>query len=240
MNRHAFTLIELLVVISIIAVLASMLLPAVGMVRDAAQASACRSNLRQVGMAVNCYLEDSGGILMPAYRTAWTKIDSMGWLVWNWRGALEAGQYLENERVGGGGNFVKAMGCPVQQKQRPVNPSLLHGNPANTTGWATYAANGSLTETAPPVPQPDVGTRQSKIGLTSAVYLASDGYWTINNWNTKTSPGSNAPDAPHRGNISILYLDGHVGQITAAWWTANAAGYTTVGSPARDFWLGKL
>ena len=241
--RRAFTLIELLVVISIIAILAAMLLPAIAMVRDSAQASTCRSNLRQVGMGVVCYLEDSSGILMPSYRPAWQKIDSMGWLVWNWRGAIEAGQYLGNEQVGGSGNFIKAMGCPVQQKQRPVNPSLLHGNPANTVGWATYSVNYRLTDSTvlPPV-QPDIGTPLAKIGRTASVYLASDGHWTINNWNSTASPTdpSNYPDAPHRGNISILYLDGHVGQISSSWWSTHAANWNVVGSTEREFWLGNL
>lgn len=53
-----FTLIELLVVISIIAILAAMLLPAVGMVRDAARSMRCRSNLRQIAMAYEAYAVD--------------------------------------------------------------------------------------------------------------------------------------------------------------------------------------
>ena len=57
--RHAgFTLLELLVVISIIAVLASMLLPAVGGIKARADSVSCAANLRAVGMAVQGYLQD--------------------------------------------------------------------------------------------------------------------------------------------------------------------------------------
>jgi prepilin-type N-terminal cleavage/methylation domain-containing protein len=57
-GTRAFTLIELLVVIAIIAVLAALLLPALSRAKKSAQSVACKSNLRQFGLALRLYLDD--------------------------------------------------------------------------------------------------------------------------------------------------------------------------------------
>lgn len=58
MRHAAFTLLELLVVISIVAVLAALSMPVYARVTQAARAAACMSNLRQLGAALQLYLNE--------------------------------------------------------------------------------------------------------------------------------------------------------------------------------------
>ncbi|HMN39879.1 MAG TPA: type II secretion system protein [Phycisphaerales bacterium] len=57
-GRNAFTLIELLVVIAVIALLVSLLLPALSGARDSARDVICKSNLHQMGLGIQMYLDD--------------------------------------------------------------------------------------------------------------------------------------------------------------------------------------
>lgn len=63
----AFTLIELLVVIAIIALLAAMMMPAVSRAKESGRSAACISNLRQIGVALQLYV-DSNNNRLPNMR----------------------------------------------------------------------------------------------------------------------------------------------------------------------------
>jgi len=80
-----FTLIELLVVIAIITILAGMLLPVLAQSKGAAQRIACEGHLRQLALATEIYLGDSGGCFF--YRSQPTTSAGQQW----WFGWLASG-----------------------------------------------------------------------------------------------------------------------------------------------------
>jgi len=95
--RNGFTLIELLVVIAIIAVLISLLLPAVQSAREAARRIQCTNNLKQLGLAMHNY-ESIHGTLPPSLTV---RTNSAGAVTWfgGWSAQGRILPFVEQENI---------------------------------------------------------------------------------------------------------------------------------------------
>jgi len=194
-HHKAFTLIELLVVISIIALLVSILLPALRMARKSAQTVQCMSNLRQMGIAAMQYTIDHSDVLVP-HGERWMsnalnmnfKGDGRGY---NWLGFLYAQGNMAM------GNLV----CPSDDRDPdPADimriytpgpgewPVFLDGHPMSyAANYVGYGLAGRRVPWSGPTNGTTVGgvqkgpVRQSAIPSPSRMNLVWDAHmWTLN------------------------------------------------------------
>jgi prepilin-type N-terminal cleavage/methylation domain-containing protein/prepilin-type processing-associated H-X9-DG protein len=147
-RRSGFTLIELLVVIAIIGVLVSLLLPAVQGAREAARRAQCTNNLKQLGLAVNNYLSQTGAYphLMTNYnRNAGAGPNGGEWPL-NW--AVSILPMVEQQVLYNSANFsFGASSAPNQNTVTATRVATMICPSEDGTGpwlagsWSNYAAN---------------------------------------------------------------------------------------------------
>jgi prepilin-type N-terminal cleavage/methylation domain-containing protein/prepilin-type processing-associated H-X9-DG protein len=189
--RRGFTLVELLVVIAIIGVLAGILIFTITRVRVVSQRSACASNMRQIGVAIQLYAAENHGKLPYNYGGSFgpKKIN----------GAFTSGDRWLIARF-----LEPYIGDDVYVCPDPAN--IEHAQLPSALGIVYTKISSALT-TSPGNPQhklmADYDT-PTKERLFYCAFSPLDGSELLRDW-------------PHEGVINMLYLDGHVGPYKPTW-----------------------
>lgn len=120
-----FTLIELLVVIAIIAILAAMLLPALGKAKDKAKGITCVNNNKQIALSFVMYAGDNNDYLPPLNTGTWPAFTTSWWFK-----IIDEGKYLTRSTVSN-----NVWRCPaVRDADIDINVVKFFGSPCEGYG----------------------------------------------------------------------------------------------------------
>ena len=230
--HKAFTLIELLVVISIIAILAALLLPAIGLVRTQAKKADCGNRMRQMGLAFGSYIQGNEG-QYPIGATA-----SFSWAGWykaiteDTTNAMTAAQGLANFGSSGAAEWAKQFYCsedkctPTTNLNNTVGTDRIawdyyvvsHGYNAQSLGYSSNVSNGVFTS---PAYQRLASTSNIKRSSETILSIDTLDVFRANYANAGYGHALAAANASksayprHGGRIAnILWVDGHVSGVS--------------------------
>lgn len=236
--HKGFTLVELLVVIAIIAILAGLLLPALGKAREMSKQISCLSNFKQLGLASGLYIEDYG-YMFPAKDIVYTGF--------NWTsGTLNdyLSEPLDNgmTRITGG---IKNASPSSRTRSKIACPSVDDGAvlPTGYTGAAsnyrywTIGYNGNLPTSAI---GPTTQSFLKGLGIPQPSRLclfgeANDLLFDYLRWDFRHPSKGSGNATPFNCSVSILYHDLHV---DARKWGSfrNTQNSTTSNYKRTPFW----
>lgn len=206
-----FSLIELLITISIIAILAALLLPALNRARDMAKSASCFNNLKQLGIAYGTYFSENQDYLPPISHND-NKIYWPMYLI-----GIEireiSGQDGYNENIRGRYASPKMFACPAMSKK--FNPYTGTEPIHWSTNVPHYAPCDMMGKTLPEMP------KVTQLKKPSGKFLLGDvwayvqgriwkdaGFYRIN-WRELVN-GYGIWAGRHSRCVNILHADGHV------------------------------
>lgn len=201
-NRRGFTLIELLVVVSVVAILAAMLIPALNLVRSNAKTIKCANAQRQVVLGCHTYaVEHDGGL--PS-----TRVSNNYWFIL-------IGDYLAEKSNTSAVNYAGSViaGCP-EFTYDPANwPAYSYG--INT--YLAYGDGGNSNNLHNRIGGNMGSTNFTEYNIatvtkqTTRVYFAdTDAFWT------GVAPPVGDLAVRHKAKIVVTYVDGHSGRTSLA------------------------
>lgn len=200
-RERAFTLIELLVVIAIIAILAAILFPVFAKAREAARASNCKSNLKQLALGINMYSQDYDETY-PSRSMPFLGPGTAGGTHWGY--AVQP--YIKNTGV---------HQCPSNANRNGTVAAPLAGSGLPQLN-RSYGINAWFLQDSVPfnVGHAQVADPADRILLGELMDGHNDypgGIWSgTGNYAATTSPPTSRGFAGHSGTMNVAFFDGHV------------------------------
>jgi len=230
-NRKAFTLVELLVVIGIIAVLISLLLPALNKARQSALSIKCLSNLRQIGIGMVSYVNDNKGYAMSANPDYPGSVGTPGiyWQgSWAWSMTNPEGNLKMSKGVFACPSEDLADTTLLRENQQNLsygmnyetfgtdpNAVISNRGPWKVNQIAAFRTSTELIYIADSMPRERVASLSQYAWSTGAliqgggVVFANSNVWPVNYPNVYFSPAMR-----HNNKTSVLFFDGHAGLLS--------------------------